>query len=125
MKTLKKPKPVSIRELTAQEITNEALLKLKALGCTVWRHNNSAIKRRKNVATPGIPDIIGYDPKGRFIGCEVKKIGDKFSEDQKQFLAALEERNGQAMYAVQEGSEVVIKYYEMIQQEAGKDKQAV
>src|SRR6185369_7563961 len=98
-----------MRELTASEITNEVLLRFRAKGWTVWRQNNLTYGKRKNIATPGIPDIIGYTGSGTFIGCEVKKIGDTFKPAQKKFLLALDIADGYAFYATQENDKVVIK----------------
>ena len=101
-----------MKELSAAEITKEALLILRSIGHTVWRQQNGSFGNRRNIATPGIPDIIGYNRNGLFVGCEVKKIGDKFSKDQLDFLRALNKGGGGAYYAVQEGSKVVIKNFE-------------
>jgi VRR-NUC domain. len=124
MKTTKKATPL-MKELSASEITKEALLRLKAQGFTVWRQNNLTIGRRKNIATPGIPDIIGYTSNGHFVGCEVKKIGDKFSKEQIGFLNGLIKGGGVALYAIQVGSEVKIKSFEEIQLKETKVKPAI
>lgn len=100
---------MAYRELTASEITNEVLLNFRTRGWTVWRQNNLTYGKRKNIATPGIPDIIGYAGSGIFIGCEVKKIGDTFKKAQKDFLLALDKSGGYAFYATQEKDKVVIK----------------
>lgn len=107
-------------ELTATEITKQALEKLRELGYTVWRQQNSTYGNRKNIATKGVPDIIGYSDTGLFVGCEVKKIGDTFKQDQLNFLRALKKGGGIALYAIQVGSEVKILKFETTIKEAVK-----
>ena len=101
-----------MRELTASQITTEALLKLRARGCTVWRQNNITVRRRKNIVKKGQSDIIGYTSQGVFVACEVKTLGDDFSEDQKKFLKDVAEKKGIALIAIQEGYQVSIKNFE-------------
>lgn len=96
------------RELTAQEITKEVLLKLRIKGYTVWRQNNLTWGRRKNIVKHAVSDIIGYSDKGLFVACEVKKIGDVFSDEQKEFLNGIGKRGGLAFWATQKGANVEI-----------------
>jgi hypothetical protein len=114
-----------MKDLSASEITKEALLRLKAQGFTVWRQQNSSYGNRRNIATPGVPDIIGYTSNGRFVGCEVKKNGDKFSKEQVDFLNGLIKGGGVALYAIQEGSQVKIKSFEEVQFKTPKVKPGI
>lgn len=103
---------IGIKELSASELTKDALMILKARGYVVWRQQNTSYGRRQNIATPGIPDIIGYDRRTvRFVGCEVKKKGDTFSKEQKDFLRDLKDSGGIALYVIQENGQAVIKEY--------------
>jgi Holliday junction resolvase len=75
-------------------------------GFRVWRQNNNAvfdpkIKRfRKNSATKGIPDVIGYQKHtARFIAVEVKAGKDTLSPEQIEFLQNLERFGGIAIVA--------------------------
>ncbi|KWX82138.1 hypothetical protein AXF24_12490 [Streptococcus pneumoniae] len=73
---------------------------------------NTVYGKRKNVATPGIPDIIGFTNSGLFVGREVKKIGDKFSKEQIEFLTRLHAGGGISLYAVEEKGKVIIKNFD-------------
>ena len=44
----------------------------------------------------GVPDIIGFDLEGKFIGCEIKTGGDRLSLYQKELLNKLHQRGGGA-----------------------------
>lgn len=98
------------QELTAAKITEIAKLKLFAQGFRVWRQVNTTVRRRKNIVEAGVPDIIGYHKTtGRFIGCEVKKIGDVFSMAQIDFMSKLIQSGGIAIYATEERGDVVLR----------------
>lgn len=78
---------------SANALTHEALRLLRLKGYYVWRQNNAGIydpvKKifRRNSATKGIPDIIGFHRKtSQFIACEIKAGTDRLSEEQKNFL---------------------------------------
>lgn len=111
-----------MNELTASEITNEALRLLRTYGFTVWRQNNLATRGRQNNVTPGLPDIIGFGGEGKFVGCEVKKIGDKLSREQHIFLTSLKISGGYAYIASQLGTNVIVKNYEPVLKEKAKVK---
>lgn len=122
-----KTRKIVSRLISTSDITKEVLLRLRAQGCTVWRNSTWSAGKRKNIITPGIPDVIGYGSSGVFLGCEIKKIGDVFSQEQKEFLRTLKRKGGIALWATQEGGSVVIKIFsdeEFINQ-TGKRKQAV
>lgn len=101
-----------MRELSASEITAEVLLKLRAIGYTVWRQNNLAVRGRKHNGRKGVSDVIGHTSKGLFVGCEVKTLKDVLSQDQKDFLKGVKQSGGIALVATQEKQEVVIKPFE-------------
>lgn len=103
-----------MNELTASEITNEALRLLRTYGLTVWRQSNRGVKFRQNLTKPGIPDIIGWSKEGKFVACEVKKNGDRLSKEQKEFLRSLFLSGGLAFVATQLGNSVSIKNYDPI-----------
>jgi hypothetical protein len=71
-------------DLTASQITQEALMILKARNCQVWRQNNLTVRKRKGIVTKGVSDIIGYN-KGtaEWMGwenvfhCEWNEFGQK------------------------------------------------
>ena len=64
-------------------------------GYFVWRSNNLPVydrKRkcyRKHNGRKGVPDIIGWDKNGRFIGIECKSAKGKPTEEQLEFGDAL------------------------------------
>ena len=101
-----------MRELSASEITAEVLLKLRAIGYTVWRQNNLTVRRRKNIVNKGVSDVLGYTGKGLIVACEVKTIRDVLSEDQKDFLRGIKNKGGVALVATQKVYQVVIKPFE-------------
>lgn len=75
-------------ELTTNEITKEALLRLKAMGYEVWRQNQVKVRGRAFVGKKGLSDIIGFDQKdGTFVLCEVKKKGDTLRPEQVELLS--------------------------------------
>lgn len=89
-------------ELSAASITSDALTMLRAQGARVRRVNNvAAYRNRKNQVEPGHADIQGFSCKGVAIYCEVKKIGDTLSEEQKNILLDLEKCGGIALVATQ------------------------
>lgn len=82
-----------MKNQTANSLTKETLRILDMCGFEAWRQNNAAVYdpvrkvHRSNSATPGIPDILGFDRKtGRFICCEIKSGKDKLSIEQKRFI---------------------------------------
>lgn len=101
-----------MKELSASDLTKEALIKLRARGNKVWRQQNISYGNRKNIATPGIPDIIGWDCEGRFLAAEVKTKGDRFSQAQQDFLNELKKKGGIALVVTQDGNRAAIKEYD-------------
>lgn len=99
-------------ELTASQITKEVLLQFSAKGWKVWRQNNLTYGNRKNIVKQSVPDVIGYTERGLWVACEVKKIGDKFSSGQIEFLRDLNNAGGLAYWATEEKGKVVIKQFE-------------
>lgn len=75
-----------MKELTSSEIT-ELVFKEKPYHWELWRQNNTAIHGRKFIGKRGIADITGYSTlTGQRIEIEVKKKGDKLSDEQAEFL---------------------------------------
>ena len=72
--------------MNSNELTKWAIWMLQKDGCTVWRNNNLAVRGRKFIGRKGVPDIIGYDPYGKSIWCEVKAGNDKLSVEQVEFM---------------------------------------
>lgn len=91
-----------VRELTASDITQTALTLLKLRRISAWRQPNNVAKRRKGTAKSGVSDILGVEQKtGRICACEVKKIGDRLSDDQIEFLEMVQASGGIALIACQ------------------------
>lgn len=107
-------KPASqIKRLTKSQITEAALIQLKAKGFTVWRENNIAVRRRKFIGKRGKPDIIGYCGfTGLAVYCEVKTINDVFSDDQKKFLTDASKAGCYCCIATEENGMFVLNEYE-------------
>lgn len=114
-----------MNELTASEITNEALRLLRTYGYTVWRQSNRGVKFRQHLTTPGIPDIIGWSDKGIFVGCEVKTISDKLSKEQHDFLRSLQLSGGHAYVATEIKRSVYLENYEPLQRKDDQKKEGV
>lgn len=101
-----------ITELSASHITSTALDLLKAQRIIAWRQHNIAPKRRKNAVKAGVADIIGYEEwTGVIVACEVKKIGDTLSNEQKAFLQGIHDNGGLSLVAHQVGNHVTLTPY--------------
>lgn len=76
-----------MKDLTAGQITRDALLELERRNCYVWRNNNLSVPGRKFTGLKGVPDIVGFQKlSGVAVYCEVKTINDKFSDFQRNFM---------------------------------------
>ena len=68
--------------LTASELTKWAKTNLEYLGYRLNRVNNIPYGRRKGTIQKGWPDLQGYSKEGKYLGVEVKTIGDRLSKEQ-------------------------------------------
>jgi hypothetical protein len=73
-------------------------------GVFCWKQPNSGIQRADGRGwipsqTPGIADIIGVLPGGRFLAIEVKRPGGELSPTQKLFLENVNRSGGLAFMA--------------------------
>jgi len=76
-----------MKELTAGQITRDAMLILEGMHYFVWRNNNLAVPGRKFTGLKGVSDITGFDKRtGKAVYCEVKTKNDKVSEYQRNFM---------------------------------------
>jgi hypothetical protein len=76
------PKPsLVLRARTIEEFT--------ALNCHVWAQQQAPLGRRRYAVHSGVPDVIGFSPRGQFIGVEIKAGEDTLHEDQWVFLDGL------------------------------------
>lgn len=101
--------------MTTGEITQAAIKYFTDLGFKVWRNNQIPQRGRPFRGLTGVPDIIGYcvkdnrfmplDPVsvGKFFACEIKNVGDKLSEEQKDFLITLNRCGGFGYLAEPDG----------------------
>lgn len=85
---------------SSNALTNSIIAYLNLRGFNVWRNNTgkgyglsqiSAIKagakpRPIEFGKPDSPDIIGYDPKGVFVGLEIKAVSKKRTDGQTEFV---------------------------------------
>ena len=93
---------------TASELTKMMIDYLSERGMEIWRNNNLAVKGRAFIGRKGVPDIIGYDRKhGQFVGCEIKKLGDRISPEQFTFLTQLGLAGGASMLCSQTSDETI------------------
>lgn len=76
--------------LTEEQVQNQCLAYLSARRIFHWRQNTGCAKigdRYIRFGVPGISDIIGMLPNGRFLAIEVKReVGGILSKEQKEFL---------------------------------------
>lgn len=101
------------REYSASEITSHALKVLHLRGFEVWRNNNvRAVRGRTFTGRKGVSDIMGFHMvTGCLLACEVKKIGDKLSDDQIEFLSKVRDAGAFAMICTQQGTEITLTPY--------------
>lgn len=101
-----------MKELSASEITKKALAILDERNVEAWRQANMTYGKRKGVATPGVPDILGFNRStGLLVVAEVKKIGDTMKPAQHAFLSKVKSSGALAFVATQEGDQVVLNEY--------------
>ena len=70
-------------------------------GFDCWRNNNHTTPGRKFIGRKGVPDIIGIAEDGKWVACEIKTLGDKFSQAQIDFLNSLAVRGAHAFIGVE------------------------
>lgn len=83
------------------QIQKQILDYLRLRGCLVFKHRNVGIwKQKTNSYIPlsygekGISDIIGLTNKGRFLALEVKRKGNKPTQEQLDFIARVKQKKG-------------------------------
>ena len=97
------------RELSASQITADALLILSARNAFAWRQVNTSVRRRKGIVKRGVSDILFFNKSTGLMGaCEVKKIGDVLSDEQIDFLTELHNAGGITMVATQRKDKTVL-----------------
>lgn len=107
-------KQVAIKELTKAQIRATAIKMLTWSQCTVWVQNNLAVRGRKFIGKRGQSDLMGFRNKdGVIVACEIKTLNDRLSDDQILFLNDVKRAGGLAYIACQEGSQVVLKEWEI------------
>jgi len=63
-----------------------------------FKENSKGKKYMIRLAPPGTPDIIACTPKGRFIGIEVKRPGNKPTKLQRETLQRITDCGGVGMW---------------------------
>lgn len=107
------PAKQTIKPLTKAHIRASAITELTWRGHTVWIQNNLAVKGRKFIGRRGVADIIGITKDGRWVVAEVKTLNDTLSPDQITFLNDIKKAGGEAYTAIQVGSQVELKEWEV------------
>jgi len=95
-----------------KDVQNGILMWLNFMGCITWRQNQGAVvaehkgKKRffRMTSLPGISDIIGLLPGGRFIAIEVKRPGWRpnsrwRNSPQAKFIDLVNQKGGLAFVA--------------------------
>lgn len=80
---------------------------LELKGCFVIRVNSGAMtgeykgKRRfvRFASEPGVSDLVGMLPDGRFLAVEVKRVGNKATPEQQSFIDRVNQQGGLAFVA--------------------------
>lgn len=103
----------TIKPLTKGEIRASAIAELTWRGHTVWINNNLAVRKRKFIGRLGVSDVIGITKDGRWVACEIKTLNDRLSPDQITFLNDVKTAGGLAYLAVQEGTRVELREWEV------------
>lgn len=84
-------------------IMHQVQVALSQAGCIVLRTNAGTYYTKDGVAVkigfPGLSDLVGILPDGRFFACEVKVPGQKPRENQFAFLEAINKRGGIGIWA--------------------------
>jgi hypothetical protein len=101
------------KEYTSNEITKIALMLLQAKGFDVWRQNQVKVPGRAFVGKKGLSDIIGFDPSGKFVLCEVKKKGDKMRQEQIELLTKANKAGCLCYMAVQVDDRIELQQYQV------------
>lgn len=97
-----------IKELTKGEIRASAIKELQYRGVTCWKQNNLAVRGRIFIGERGLPDVIGFTKTAVFVGCEIKTLNDRLSDEQKKFLTNLKKAGGVALIARQSNTGAVV-----------------
>jgi hypothetical protein len=105
-----------------REIQRQCLEWLGLHGVFCWRQNAGALtvpeawgrKRRfvRFASVPGVSDVLGVLPGGRFLAVEVKRPGNHPTGDQAVFLASVRAAGGVALvvYSVDDLADAVKEY---------------
>ncbi|CAB4121985.1 VRR-NUC domain containing protein [uncultured Caudovirales phage] len=73
-------------DISANELTKWAKLNLGYMGFRLNRVNNIPYGKRKGTIEKGWADLQGYTPDGKYVAIEIKKLGDRLSQEQKERL---------------------------------------
>jgi hypothetical protein len=76
------------------KIKTNILAYLKLHKIFAWPSENYRAHGRAFIGEPGMPDITGMLPGGRFLGIEVKTATGKQSDNQKAFQARCDKEGG-------------------------------
>lgn len=84
-------------------IMHKIQVTLSEAGCIVLRTNAGTYYTKDGVAVkigfPGLSDLVGILPNGKFFACEVKVPGQKPRDNQLAFLDAINKRGGVGIWA--------------------------
>ena len=91
---------MKIKEQTIQKAIKDYL---EAIGWVVVKINNVGIKKNDGSYIPthqvGVSDLICCTPEGEFVAIEVKRPGNKPTENQKRFLKRVNATGGLGLWA--------------------------
>jgi hypothetical protein len=81
-------------DISANDLTKWAKKNLEYAGYRLNRVNNIPYGKRKGTIQKGWADLQGYSSEGKYTAVEIKKIGDKLSQEQKDRLKDIYECGG-------------------------------
>jgi hypothetical protein len=106
--TARRPKPLFPQTSETADVTKPCLEWLKLMGFFAWRQNVGGMQwtSKKTGKTrpvlfgfPGLSDILGVLPDGKFLAVETKRYDGVVSDAQRDFLADVTKRGGVAIVA--------------------------
>lgn len=101
-------------DISANDLTKWAKAILASSGVRLNRVNNIPYGKRKGTIEKGWADLQGYNEDGVYVAVEVKKIGDRLSQEQKERLNDVDSCGGIVYICTEkEGKPVLIKWKEI------------
>ena len=95
-------------DISANDLTKWAKKNLELQGIRLNRVNNIPYGRRKGTIQKGWADLQGYTSEGKYVAVEVKKLGDKLSQEQKERLEDISNCQGLVYICTEKDNEPLL-----------------